>query len=269
MSISGRRIFLTQGRYTGEGYAVFNSSGIWDWYAAGAPLRVDLLLVGGGGSAGVTRATGAGPYPNFLSPPQLGGGGGAGQILVYENIPVFGNIPITVGVGGEHFSTGGGLGNWVYLYPRGGGSTVVATPTRTYVARGGGNGGGATRYITGSSIPETLERVGDATGASGGGAAGAGGGAGGGIIYSAGGGNGPDIFPATSGTPSAGGYGAGYGASGQGISPEEVGFGDVPGLPSVLGAGGWRRGGSVVGAGSGGVNNRGSNGLVVIKWKAQ
>lgn len=267
-------------------YAVFTSSGTWDWEAAGSPAEVDVLLVGGGGGGGSRQ----------------GGGGGAGGVRVVTGITVSGDVPVTVGAGGAGGTSGGRGSN-------GGDSSFGAE-----VAIGGGGGGGRSAdhdgLSGGSGGGGAGARDGSTPSSTTGGSGTAGQGNAGGNVT-----NGGRNFVGGGGGGGAAGAGANVDGSaassnpaangGNGVTLDSFGWGEAVGLgapPAVGGGGGggrnsWGSGGPGTGGiGGGGAGSKtgpgesgtpntggggggsfrdsdaggaGGSGLVVVRWKSQ
>lgn len=115
-------------------------------------IPVDLMLIGGGGGGGSVQNT---PFPwaatdmvGINSLRALGGGGGAGRLLVFTNCLVNFNevYPITVGAGGAAGARGG-ASRFGVIKAGGGGAGGGTTPDGTIVPAdydglfGGGAGG--------------------------------------------------------------------------------------------------------------------------------
>lgn len=243
------------------GHEIFLASGTWDWAAAGSPDTVDVLLLGGGGGSASAAGSDDG-----------GGGGGAGGLLIAYDVPVAGDVAVTVGAG----NIGNG-GNSVF-----GDLVAIGGGQGARVPQVGGSGGGSTGRNTAPTTPPGAAGTpgqghaggegswgGARTGGGGGGANGPGEDAGG----SGGGNGGPGVVLAQigwgyAGAPVAvaggggGGRGQGTGAGGQathgGGNGGSLGVPGSPGLPNTGGGGG---GGGNAAGGSGG------SGLVIIRWR--
>ena len=254
MSKPNTRMLL--GSYAGgEGYQIFTgASGVWDWSLAGSPDFVDVLVVGGGGSAGYG---GIRTYDGIAVSP---GGGAAGEIVAQLRVPVSGDVPITVGAGGSYSSNAGGSGGDSYF-----GSVR---------ARGGGRGGGSRQLQPDLWYDYTITN-----GINGGGGASGSEGMGYGSV---GYGEFPGQDGVVGGRP---GVGGGYGTlvigirgGYSGVSVESLGF-DVPTSYFVGGSTHAGQGGSALNRGFGGRSgpdrvtstvslSAGTGGLVIVRWGA-
>jgi hypothetical protein len=239
------------------------------WTKPSTTTTVNLLLVGGGGGGT------SGANPLFGG----GGGGGGGCVTVFNNLPVTGNLTVTIGSGGAAGNPGSA-----------GGTTSVAGGAFTVVAAGGagaqgsgwtqytgGNGGGG---ALGGPPPTPYNQNGGNYGAAGASGACAGGGGGGSGAYLAyyggfGGAGGANSYSSytggTGGTPSSystggqgggGGGGAGYGGNGGN------GGGGAGGTAGAAGAGCGAGGGGGGGYnGSYGSGAAGYAGCATIWWQ--
>jgi phage-related protein len=209
-------------------YAVFTSSGTWDWEDAGSPSRVDVLLVGGGGGGGAWR----------------GGGGGAGGVRIAQGITVSGDVAVTVGAGGSGNTGGespvaaqdGGLSSFGAQQAAGGGFGGSGQ-NENNGAGNGGSGGGAGGAATTNAQPAGTGTAGQGSG----------------------GGNSFNDFDAI---PRAGGGGGGKAAAGQNATTGAGGNGGNGVTLTSIGFGGAIEFGAPasVGGGGGGSSNSGSSG---------
>lgn len=116
-----------------------------EWIVPTGVISVDVVIVGGGGSAGL----------NLNAP----GGGGAGQVLYRQSLPVTPgeSIPVTIGQGGAGVSSHNVAGN-------NGGNTVFGSVT----ALGGGGGGAGSHWYQSAQNQSTMVVIGKSGGSAGG-----------------------------------------------------------------------------------------------------
>ena len=226
----------------------FSSNGAWT-YPSPAPSEISVFVVGaGGGGAGSVSGNG------------FGGGGGGGAMLFARDVPVTGNVTITIGTAGSAGAAGGGAGGtggtttvsqsgtpWGVSAPGGGGGSCGAWPG------GPGGAGGSVSEAAGGAGASTIDVGGNGTCSS------FACGGGGGSVARNGGSAGIAYFNTGAvGSGNGGNYGSGggssYGNGGSGIS--------CSGTSGTMGGGG---GGGCNGASSPG--GAGGSGYVIIYYK--